>query len=132
MKVCGNCNEAKTLDQFSPRTRATDGLDYSCKTCNNKKGREWRSENKEKMTDANLRTKYGISLEDKREMLEDQDWCCAICLKGLPLIGRDSCVDHCHETNEVRGILCKNCNNALGLFADNPDSLTRAANYIKG
>ena len=132
MKVCNTCDETKTLDQFDSDRHSKDGLRYLCNGCRNEKARKWRSENKEKMTDANLRTKYGISLEDKREMLEDQGWGCAICLKGLPLIGRDSCVDHCHETNEVRGILCKNCNNALGLFADNPDSLTRAANYIKG
>ena len=41
-------------------------------------------------------------------------------------------VDHCHETGKIRGLLCHNCNRALGLFKDNVEFLERAILYLKG
>lgn len=40
-------------------------------------------------------------------------------------------MDHNHKTNEFRGLLCKECNRALGLFGDNIDTLTNAVLYLK-
>jgi hypothetical protein len=40
-------------------------------------------------------------------------------------------IDHCHETNEVRGILCSGCNTGLGHLGDNIDGLLRAVAYLK-
>lgn len=39
-------------------------------------------------------------------------------------------VDHCHETGQVRGLLCNLCNQALGLFKDSPELLARATAYL--
>ena len=44
---------------------------------------------------------------------------------------RELCVDHCHTTGAVRGLLCDNCNKALGLFKDNVDVLNKAIDYLK-
>ncbi len=41
------------------------------------------------------------------------------------------CVDHNHETGNVRKLLCHHCNRALGLLQDNPHLLARAADYLK-
>jgi hypothetical protein len=39
-------------------------------------------------------------------------------------------VDHGHETGEVRGLLCSNCNLGLGYFKDNPKYLEGAIKYL--
>jgi hypothetical protein len=77
--------------------------------------------------------KYGITVEQHDEILRKQGGKCAVCAVVLDekIWLRRPCVDHCHQTNEVRGILCRHCNTGLGHFKDNPDSLVAAADYIK-
>jgi len=70
---------------------------------------------------------YGISLEDYDVMFERQGGACAICKRtGLTL-----CVDHCHLTGEVRGLLCIRCNSAIGFCSDDPALLLAAAAYLQ-
>jgi Recombination endonuclease VII len=65
---------------------------------------------------------YGISDEDYQALLARQGGACGICRKKK----RPLCVDHCHVTGKVRGLLCHNCNLGLGHYNDDP-VLTRAA-----
>lgn len=75
-----------------------------------------------------LKNLYGISLEEYEAMAERQQGLCAIC--GVePLILH---VDHCHDSNKVRGLLCGSCNRAIGLLKDNVTSLHRAIEYLNG
>lgn len=62
------------------------------------------------------------------EKLISQECHCAIC-GGTESKDR-LCLDHCHTTNKMRGLLCKHCNFILGLAKDNPDILQRAAEYL--
>lgn len=66
---------------------------------------------------------------DFDSMLESQGGACAICRTKEPG-GRNWCVDHCHDSGKVRGILCLECNAGLGKFKDNPDFLRRAIEYL--
>lgn len=75
-----------------------------------------------------LRVKYGITLEEYKEIFDKQKGVCALCLREEK--GKMLAVDHCHITGKVRGLLCGNCNRALGLFQDNPDILERAKEYV--
>tara|TARA_R110002012_G_scaffold319815_1_gene541427 strand:- start:83 stop:616 length:534 start_codon:yes stop_codon:yes gene_type:complete len=74
--------------------------------------------------------KYGITLAEKKEMLNEQGNKCKICLQEF----NDkvvSCVDHCHTMGKIRGLLCRQCNVGLGNFKDNPLALVKAAEYLK-
>ena len=82
-----------------------------------------------------LKRTYGISLEDFNNMLSSQNNLCAICKKEGFKINKNTAlnlvVDHCHVTGVVRGLLCHNCNRALGLFKDNIESLNTAILYLE-
>ena len=75
-----------------------------------------------------LKNRFSITDVEYYEMLEKQDGRCKICL-CVPKIKLD--VDHCHKTGRIRGLLCRFCNTALGLFKDSPLLLRSAANYLE-
>lgn len=56
---------------------------------------------------------------------------CEICGKSEENNGKGLAIDHCHNTGKIRGMLCSNCNTALGLFDDNIDVMKRAIEYVK-
>lgn len=76
-----------------------------------------------------LRHQYGITLDQYREMLKSQGGVCAICKKEC-ISGRSLAVDHDHETDKVRQLLCANCNRGLGFFQDSPELLKIASAYL--
>jgi hypothetical protein len=79
-----------------------------------------------------LYNRYKLSREDFENLLKNQNYVCAIC-KEIPLEHENGyCVDHDHQTNIVRGILCQKCNAGLGLFRDSPEFLSNAIKYLKG
>jgi hypothetical protein len=91
-----------------------------------KKYRESKPRTAEKRRAEHLKHKYGMTPADRTVMVLEQDGRCAICGREAKLV-----VDHDHETDEVRGLLCYGCNVGLGLFSDNPHILARAAEYLK-
>jgi hypothetical protein len=119
IKTCIKCGSEKALNEFESGRNA-------CKECRREYhksrqiGRKWK-----------YQTKYGITLEDYDEMLYAQNGCCAICGSNDPGgSGKRFIVDHNHQTNEVRGLLCNNCNRALGYFQDSPRSISKALDYL--
>jgi hypothetical protein len=74
-----------------------------------------------------LRREYELNIDDYRALVTHQKNKCAIChvLMILPH------VDHCHESGFVRGLLCKNCNNGLGMFKDDLTVMLAAVQYLK-
>jgi len=81
--------------------------------------------------DAIIRRTYGITLNDYEKMLKEQGDGCKICGKTEEQEGRRLAIDHCHSSGEVRGILCSNCNQAIGLLNDDVEVIEKAAEYIK-
>ena len=64
-------------------------------------------------------------------MLDVQLCNCAICGKSALDQKQRMCVDHNHETGQIRGLLCTHCNKALGGFEDDIDILLSAVSYLK-
>lgn len=77
-----------------------------------------------------LKSKYGISLEDYEYLLMNQHYRCAIC-SYLPESDEVLHVDHNHATGNVRGLLCTQCNTAIGSLGDDPRRLRNAALYLE-
>lgn len=70
--------------------------------------------------------RYGMTPADKAAMLREQESVCAICGLDVDVL----CVDHCHSTGIVRGLLCHKCNWGLGMFDDDLDLLAAATSYL--
>ena len=83
-----------------------------------------------------LQRTYGIGVSDYEAMLESQNHCCKLCGgEGFVMAKHHSMklvVDHCHTSGAVRGLLCHNCNRALGLMHDNTETLRAAIAYLEG
>lgn len=99
-----------------------DGHKNWCRTCDNAR---WGSSRR----NSNLKIRYGISLEQYNILLESQNGKCAIC--GSVGINARLCVDHDRITKQVRGLLCRKCNVALGGFQDSSMVLEKATVYLK-
>jgi hypothetical protein len=80
-----------------------------------------------------LKMNYGITAREYDALLASQGGGCAICGRDKnPGKFRQSLpVDHDHETGKIRGILCIDCNRALGMFRDDPRLLRKAAKYVE-
>jgi hypothetical protein len=74
-----------------------------------------------------MRLKYGITLLHYQRLFEDQYGACAMCKRKSE---RSLCVDHCHRTNKVRGLLCNACNALLGFAQEDINILESAIKYL--
>jgi hypothetical protein len=94
-----------------------------------------RAANPEYYLDQDLRRNYGVTLEWYRKILSAQNDSCAICKQPETTKIRGKviamAVDHCHTSGEARGLLCTQCNRALGLFKDNKSVLEAAIGYLE-
>lgn len=124
-KACSKCKEVLPLTSFYKRhcKASKSGLQSHCKTC-------WGKYRKSKYDpalrkDQALKKLYGISLKDYEEMYKKQDGSCLICTDEHDTL----VVDHCHDTGEVRGLLCHNCNVGIGMFKHNDLLLKAAGGY---
>lgn len=97
---------------------------------NREKSNAWYKENSERSREYSLKQKYDITLEQYNKMYTNQNGCCAICGEHQDSFSKALAVDHCHSTKEVRGLLCTNCNTALGSFKDNVSLLFKAVEYL--
>lgn len=81
--------------------------------------------------------RYGLTEEDYEHMFTEQNGVCAICQQPETHTSSRSrrvkmlAIDHDHMTGEVRGLLCNNCNRAIGLLGDSVDTLLNAVGYLR-
>jgi recombination endonuclease VII len=91
----------------------------------------WRRANRDKLRPRNrdkyMKQRYGISRADYDALFERQGGACAICRRRSK---ERLCVDHCHVTGMIRGLLCRKCNFGLGSLCDDQRALVAALAYL--
>lgn len=85
-------------------------------------------EHKRRLRKYRIKVLYGLSEEELHALYAKQEGRCAICKR--PEGEKALCVDHDHNTGEVRGLLCNSCNAMLGYAGDNTEILRRAIYYV--
>jgi len=136
IKFCKSCRQDKPLTEFhySYKNKAKNKAypDTLCKVCKTIQTKTWFQANREKAirynTKSKLKNRYGMEIEQYDLMVVAQNNLCAIC--NQPQARRNLAVDHCHQTNRVRGLLCDKCNLALGLINDNLDVVESIKRYL--
>ena len=95
---------------------------------------DWAKDNPEKVKNTILKRKYKITLDRYNELYIKQGGVCAVCFERetMKYLGkvRVLCVEHDHKTGKVRGLLCSNCNRALGLLQDSPVVVNSLKEYL--
>lgn len=160
MKTCKVCGREKFEDSFYVKDRKTGRLSGKCKDCQKEVSRKYYENNGEVMRERiyayqkanpevqararakrkangkrrlqDIRQNYGVSPSQYAEMLERAGGLCEICGRVPSEVSKKGpCVDHCHDSGKVRGILCSPCNSALGGFRDDPEVLRKAIEYLE-
>lgn len=153
-KVCKDCQQSLSVDRFPQRKQSTDGLHWLCLDCKRAQGREWgraynarhpearrqsavryQRANAEKASKTIREKKYKMTLEQIERMIIEQGDACKLCRGEL---GDTWTVDHDHACCPkaytcgqcIRGVLCRRCNIALGMFREDPELLIAASIYV--
>ena len=156
MKICRSCNISKSEDEYYRNA-------LKCKACVKKANKEyyeknrerinqrsyqwfennksrhnlnaqkWRKKNPVKTKASILKNQYGITMLQFEDLLKQQDHKCGVCKKPQSEMKKAFSVDHCHTTGKVRGLLCNNCNVAIGLLKVDSgiDNLQNAIKYVQ-
>jgi hypothetical protein len=148
MKTCTNCKQQKELTEFkevtpksSPKFRRN-----VCKNCIHKAQekagiercggeKEFKDYRHRISLRCRMKKLYGLELEEAENWLVSQGGECKICRMKIGFerrLDRNSvaCIDHCHSTNKVRGILCHRCNAAIGLLQESQEIIKSAYEYL--
>ena len=160
VKRCRECGKSKSLSEYRDKPNSKDGIDTRCISCEGEyqaryyeenaaatkeRVARWRLENPDKYAslrgrfnsgDAKkvhrLKSEYGLSLDQYAEMLDRAGGACEICGRDpYEVSSHGPCIDHCHESSKVRGILCYSCNVAIGHFRDDSNVLRKAIEYLE-
>lgn len=138
MKRCSKCGVEKPLERFGNDKRHSSGKKSQCKDCLN----QWTKDNKHRWYDPAksrakyLRQTYGITVDQYESILLSQEGVCAICKrpseKTLHVDHNHSCCPGFRSCGScIRGLLCYSCNSAMGLLADDANTLRAAIAYLE-
>lgn len=123
-KICCTCQKAKSLDQFHNYKRSRDGRQGNCIECNKRQ--------------ATLKNRKSLGLDMDWEkygaLCKQQDGRCAICGQTPKEIGgkeKELAVGHVHGSTWIRGLLCSQCNTAIGMLGEDAGRLRRAAESVE-
>lgn len=115
------------------RKKAAGGLSSEERDKQRARLERWRADpaNREKLKTKYMVQRYGITRRQFDVMHQEQGGVCKICEKPPCDRWKRLHVDHDHQTGRIRGLLCHNCNTALGNFRDNVALLQKAIAYLQ-
>jgi hypothetical protein len=130
-KHCTKCGEFQPLEEFYGNAKGFKGRQPACRTCTRPGQAAWQranprsAEERARIRRARAVQVYGPKALDIVLRIEAGEGCevCGGRTSKMP-------VDHDHETGEPRGLLCSNCNTALGLVGEDVDRLMALAMYL--
>lgn len=129
-KICSKCKIEKTLDNFQKRYDRPVGVRPHCRECQKEIDTKNRQTDKgKKKYRKQLWKQAGINISyeeylDRYNLLQGK---CEICNLYFTTL----CVDHCHTTGKIRGLLCTKCNLGLENFKESKDVMNSAIKYIE-
>jgi Autographiviridae endonuclease VII len=132
-RTCTDCGELKPLEAFGKQPRGRNGRNRICKRCMHARSVAWQRANPERVQRtrraAYVRRVYGDAgvRAEQRRLAGDG---CDVCGQRLPG-KRGMAIDHCHVTGVTRGLLCRDCNTAIGQVGDDPTRLRALADYLE-
>lgn len=145
-KICSKCKKEKPLSEFykDRNGRSKYGCRPDCKQCNKQTQFQYKQKNRrktnrqrseiratwsaDKKKEEGLKTNYGLTLKQHKEMYIKQNGCCAICKQNLSY--DRAMTDHNHKTDKVRGLLCQACNIGLG-YIERDGFIKNALKYLE-
>jgi hypothetical protein len=147
-KKCRRCSEVKPFRDFSAMKDSTDGLYSYCKPCKAAMVKDYTTRNGDEVRararqrnatpkgrlatrKANLKQSFRMTKAQFDKTWREQGKVCAICKVKRKRNEKAFAVDHDHATDAIRGILCHDCNRALGLADDDRELLRAAAAYLR-
>lgn len=128
-KTCSQANP-QPFSAFPKNSRTKDRLSSWCKKCHSKRSATRQKNDPAVKRGYDLKSRYGITEEQYSALIVLQGHKCAGCGRPSQMFNYRLCVDHCHKSNKIRGLLCKDCNLALGHIRDNISTLLSLANYL--
>lgn len=143
MKKCSKCKKEKSESEFRFRS-GTNNLFSWCKSCEYEAQKEryvskprkpkkpkCKVEVRRKAKERMLKHRYGITVDDYNKLYKEHGEKCGCCGTHKELGGVNGLyVDHCHDSGEIRGLLCPSCNTAIGLLGDNLEGVKLAVKYL--
>ncbi len=120
MKLCRSCGESKENTEFHKRTLRSGniGLQHKCKKCSSANRKQYYKPHD------SIKRQLGLTWDEVDKIKEIGE------CQGCHRTDRRLCIDHDHRTNKPRGLLCHNCNTALGLIGDDISTLANLINYL--
>lgn len=113
MQYCSSCKELKELNEFHVDTSTANKRRNTCKDCRSRHRKATR-----------------ITKEEHNHLRKIHNNVCAICGIDSITLGKELSIDHNHETQKIRGLLCNSCNTGLGFFKDSTTLLSIAIEYL--
>lgn len=124
LRKCNQCEKVKDLKDFGLKNKEREVYRTYCRECD----KEYNQKHQDNYRNTTRKLKiYNLSQDELDILMEKEK--CEICNERVE--GKNKHIDHCHESQFVRGILCHRCNLGLGYFKDNELRLFSAIAYLR-